>query len=165
MEKGKATCNILKDIRQKIADANGIAYAPHECHHEGDCPGTCPACEAEIRYLEEELAARHHNGWNAKVAGLAAGVCAMVMPLTSCTRQSTPSSQQQNASAPTEEVRSSQNVELIGDIIAITNDSDDKDNGEAGFQKGESPKDTTTSQSQTDRRAAAPRSHQEKCKK
>ena len=54
MVKGKSTCKLLKDIRQQIADANGISYQPKECHHEGDCAGTCPACEEEIRYLERE---------------------------------------------------------------------------------------------------------------
>ena len=62
MAKGKSTCKLLKDIRQQIADANGISYQPKECHHKGDCAGTCPACEEEIRYLERELKARKGNG-------------------------------------------------------------------------------------------------------
>ena len=82
MAKGKSTCKLLKDIRQQIADANGISYQPKECHHEGDCAGTCPACEEEIRYLERELKARKGNGFGMKVAGIAAGICATVMPMT-----------------------------------------------------------------------------------
>ena len=82
MVKGKSTCKLLKDIRQQIADANGISYQPKECHHKGDCTGTCPACEAEIRYLERELKARKGNGFGMKVAGIAAGICATVMPMT-----------------------------------------------------------------------------------
>ena len=82
MVKGKSTCKLLKDIRQQIADANGISYQPKECHHEGDCTGTCPACEEEIRYLERELKARKGNGFGMKVAGIAAGICATVMPMT-----------------------------------------------------------------------------------
>ena len=82
MVKGKSTCKLLKDIRQQIADANGICYQPKECHHEGDCAGTCPACEEEIRYLERELKARKGNGFGMKVAGIAAGICATVMPMT-----------------------------------------------------------------------------------
>ena len=50
MNKGKSTCKVLKDIRQKIADVNGIRYVPKECNFKGECKGTCPACEAEIRY-------------------------------------------------------------------------------------------------------------------
>ena len=82
MTKGRSTCKLLKDIRQQIADANGISYQPKECHHEGDCAGTCPACEEEIRYLERELKARKGNGFGMKVAGIAAGICATVMPMT-----------------------------------------------------------------------------------
>ena len=82
MAKGKSTCKLLKDIRQQIADANGISYQPKECHHKGDCAGTCPACEAEIRYLERELKARKGSGFGMKVAGIAAGICATVMPMT-----------------------------------------------------------------------------------
>ena len=82
MTKGKSTCKLLKDIRQQIADANGISYQPKECHHKGDCAGTCPACEEEIRYLERELKARKGNGFGMKVAGIAAGICATVMPVT-----------------------------------------------------------------------------------
>ena len=82
MAKGKSTCKLLKDIRQQIADANGISYQPKECYHKGDCTGTCPACEAEIRYLERELKARKGNGFGMKVAGIAAGICATVMPMT-----------------------------------------------------------------------------------
>ena len=82
MVKGKSTCKLLKDIRQQIADVNGISYQPKECQHKGDCAGTCPACEAEIRYLERELKARKGNGFGMKVAGIAAGICATVMPMT-----------------------------------------------------------------------------------
>ena len=82
MAKGKSTCKLLKSIRQQIADANGISYRPKECHHKGDCAGTCPACEEEIRYLERELKARKGNGFGMKVAGIAAGICATVMPMT-----------------------------------------------------------------------------------
>ena len=82
MVKGKSTCKLLKDIRQQIADANGISYQTKECHHKGDCAGTCPACEEEIRYLERELKARKGNGFSMKVAGIAAGICATVMPMT-----------------------------------------------------------------------------------
>ena len=82
MTKGKSTCKLLKDIRQQIADANGISYQPKECQHKGDCAGTSPACEEEIRYLERELKARKGNGFGMKVAGIAAGICATVMPMT-----------------------------------------------------------------------------------
>ena len=92
MVKGKSTCKLLKDIRQQIADANGISYQPKECHHKGDCAGTCPACEEEIRYLERELNARKGNGFGMKVAGIAAGICATVMPMTAAAQAVKPDS-------------------------------------------------------------------------
>ena len=92
MVKGKSTCKLLKDIRQQIADANGISYQPKECHHEGDCAGTCPACEEEIRFLERELKARKGNGFGMKVAGIAAGICATVMPMTAAAQTVKPDS-------------------------------------------------------------------------
>ncbi|EGW48557.1 hypothetical protein HMPREF0666_00322 [Prevotella sp. C561] len=92
MVKGKSTCKLLKSIRQQIADANGISYQPKECHHKGDCTGTCPACEEEIRYLERELKARKGNGFGMKVAGIAAGICTTVMPMTAAAQGVKPDS-------------------------------------------------------------------------
>ena len=92
MTKGRSTCKLLKSIRQQIADANGISYQPKECHHKGDCAGTCPACEEEIRYLERELKARKGNGFGMKVAGIAAGICATVMPMTAAAQGVKPDS-------------------------------------------------------------------------
>ena len=81
MNKGKSTCKVLKDIRQQIANVNGIHYVPKECNFEGECKGTCPACEAEIRYLENEIKRKQRNGLAVKVGGIAAGLCAMVAPM------------------------------------------------------------------------------------
>ena len=92
MAKGKSTCKLLKDIRQQIADANGISYQPKECHHKGDCAGTCPACEEEVRYLERELKARKGNGFGMQVAGIAAGICTTVMPMTAAAQGVKPDS-------------------------------------------------------------------------
>ena len=81
MQKGKDICKALKEVRQQIADANNIRYQPCECHHKGDCSGTCPACEQEIRYIESQLKERSHKGINTKVIGIAASICATMMPL------------------------------------------------------------------------------------
>jgi len=83
MEKGKKTCKVLKEIRQQIADANEIKYAPRECHHEGPCAGTCPACEAEVRYLENELQMRRILGRAVVLTGIAAGMTS----LTACAQK------------------------------------------------------------------------------
>lgn len=68
---GKRKCKILKQIRQQIAQANDIRYITSECKHQGDCPGTCPKCEAEVRYLEEELKKHRNAGKAVAVAGIA----------------------------------------------------------------------------------------------
>lgn len=77
MAKGKDVCETLKDIRRKVAAANEIDYEPRVCHHEGDCSGTCPACEAEVRYIESELNRRRRLGKAVVVTGLAIGLSAM----------------------------------------------------------------------------------------
>lgn len=77
MYRGKSICNTLKAIRKRIADANGISYSPVECHHQGDCLGTCPACEAEVKYIEKELNLRRMAGRAVTIMGLSAGMIAM----------------------------------------------------------------------------------------
>ena len=57
-----------------MADSNGIVYAPKECHFEGDCNGTCPACEAEVRYLEHQLDLLRKAGKAVTVMGVALGI-------------------------------------------------------------------------------------------
>lgn len=70
--KGKQTCRILKDIRRQIAEANDINLVISECTHRGDCLGTCPRCEAEVAYLERELARRQAMGKAVCISGIAA---------------------------------------------------------------------------------------------
>jgi len=77
MPRGKTTCKVLKEVRRKIADANGISLQERECTHTGDCAGTCPYCESEVRYLERELSKRKSLGKAVAVAGIAV---AAVMP-------------------------------------------------------------------------------------
>ncbi len=74
MARGKSICKTLKAVRQRIADANGIVYKPQPCDYQGDCLGTCPACEAEVRYLENQLAVIRRKGVAATVVGVAMGL-------------------------------------------------------------------------------------------
>jgi len=71
MKRGKRTCEILKDVRRKVARENDIPLVERECTHEGDCRGTCPYCESEVRYLERELSKRRALGKAVTVAGIA----------------------------------------------------------------------------------------------
>ena len=80
MARGKQTCKILKEIRRQIAEANGIEFATSECRYKGDCLGTCPKCEAEVRYLEQQLRVRSLAGKAVVLAGISAASLAMLMP-------------------------------------------------------------------------------------
>ena len=73
MARGKQTCKILKEIRKQIAEENDIELVTSECTYQGDCLGTCPKCEAEVRYLERELEKRQRMGKAAVFAGMTIG--------------------------------------------------------------------------------------------
>ena len=73
MAKGKQTWKILKEIRKQIAAENDIKLVIEECTYQGDCKGTCPKCEAEVRYLERELEKRQRLGKAAVFAGMSLG--------------------------------------------------------------------------------------------
>ena len=73
MGKGKDLCDALKAVRKAVADANGIEYVPGKCTNDDECCGTCPACEAEVRYIERELKFRRLAGKAVTVAGIAIG--------------------------------------------------------------------------------------------
>ncbi len=81
MKRGKHICETLKGIRREIARANDIDYSPTECTHEGDCAGTCPHCENETRWLENQLRLRQSLGKAVTIAGLTLGAGAI---LSSC---------------------------------------------------------------------------------
>ncbi len=81
MARGKQTCKILKEIRRQIAEANDIEFVTSECRYKGDCLGTCPKCEAEVRYLEQQLRSRQLAGKLVNLAGISAGAIAMLAPL------------------------------------------------------------------------------------
>ena len=68
---GRDKCDTLRSIRKKIAKANGIPFDFPECHHTGPCKGTCPACEAEVRYLDEELRKMKERGEEITLVDLA----------------------------------------------------------------------------------------------
>ena len=127
--KGKNKCKILKEIRQKIADENDIPYVTRECTYQGECKGTCPKCEAELRYLEQELEKRRRLGKTVAVAAVAAGLS---MTLSACVPGGTSGGQAAGAepggtlpalvspSEPTEEFTDGN--ELDGNIVELEGD-------------------------------------------
>lgn len=80
MTRGKNTCKILKEIRRQIAEANDISYVVSECKFKGECSGSCPKCEAEIEYLEQQLNERRLSGKIVRLVGISASVIAMLTP-------------------------------------------------------------------------------------
>ncbi len=85
--KGKRTCKILKEIRKQIAAENDIEFVTSECTYQGECAGTCPKCEVEVRYLEHELEKRQRMGKVAVISGMAIGT---MFGATSCLDQIRP---------------------------------------------------------------------------
>ena len=75
---GKEKCKILKQIRAEIAKNNDIEWIIDECEHKGNCPGTCPKCEAEVRELEKKLEERKSLGKTVAIVGVAAGIALSV---------------------------------------------------------------------------------------
>ncbi|MBO7157542.1 MAG: hypothetical protein J6W31_02965 [Clostridia bacterium] len=118
---GKKKCKILKEIRKQIAKDNDITYVTTECKHQGNCKGTCPKCEAEVRYLEAELEKRRMAGKQVVVAGIAAAMMmsASCTPDMEDTRSKTPGGAP-DVSAPvySQEVDGQMLPPTMGDYVA-----------------------------------------------
>lgn len=109
---GKSKCKILKDIRRRIAQDNNIEYVTSECKYQGDCSGTCPKCESELRYLEQELEKRQKTGKAIAVAGIAA---ALMVGSTGCSLDDLFSTS--TAGVPAEPLTEPSVEQLMGDIL------------------------------------------------
>ncbi|MCR5138406.1 MAG: FHA domain-containing protein [Oscillospiraceae bacterium] len=68
---GKEKCETLRKVRREIAEQNSIDLQIEDCLYQGDCLGTCPKCEEELRSLENAIEEREKNGFSAKLAGIA----------------------------------------------------------------------------------------------
>ena len=122
---GKNRCRILKQIRQKIADENDIPYVTRECTFRGECRGTCPKCEAELKYLEQQLEKRRRLGKSVAVTAVAAGMTASLTactPVTAVVESLLIKSQPQPA--PRIEVLEGE-IELSGDVPRLIDDTGD----------------------------------------
>lgn len=82
--RGKNKCRILRQIRQKIAEENDIPLVTQECTYQGECSGTCPKCEQELRDLEQQMERRRSLGKRVTVSVMTAG---MLLSLTGCPAQ------------------------------------------------------------------------------
>lgn len=116
---GKSKCKILKQIRQQIAAENNIEFVTAECRFQGECAGTCPKCEAEVRYLEQQLQKRRQAGKAVAVAGIAA---ALIVTASGCVENRTggaplPPAATQSQTRPQSDLPTST---LMGDIVLPT---------------------------------------------
>ncbi|MGN1410995.1 MAG: hypothetical protein ACI4WH_00605 [Oscillospiraceae bacterium] len=59
---GKQKCEYLKFIRDLIAEKNNINYHSQECGFSGECLGTCPKCEEELKYLSDKIEEKKSKG-------------------------------------------------------------------------------------------------------
>lgn len=136
--RGKDKCKILKQIRAEIARQNDIDLVVSECTHKGECRGTCPRCESEVRYLEAELEKRRSLRKAVALAGISAGVtialsgCAMVESAMEAIGLSNPGGQDD----PPEVIELMGDVpnencyELEGDVPMLDNDGQPAGDGD-----------------------------------
>lgn len=86
---GKDVCHYLKEVRRKIAEENNIPFEMPECTFKGECLGTCPKCESEVRYLEQKLTERKSLAKKVAVVGIAAGLSMIGAPQVTAQTDST----------------------------------------------------------------------------
>ena len=70
MNPGKNRCKYLKEVRQRIADENGIPLQQHECTFKGECSGTCPFCDSQLERINARLDAKRQRGETINFDGL-----------------------------------------------------------------------------------------------
>lgn len=114
MNYGKKKCEFLKSVRKRIADTNNIPYSPKQCTHEGECKGTCPACESEARYIEKQLDIRRLTGNVVKIVGVST-----IISLSACT----PSSTNVTSNTPIETTETNDTDHV--DLLELTNTTPD----------------------------------------
>lgn len=80
---GKEKCTYLKQLRNEAAKKNHIDYHSEECTFQGECKGTCPKCEAELRELSRKI-----NERNRKKSLIGVGIGVAALGLVGCTNTS-----------------------------------------------------------------------------
>lgn len=128
--RGRNICDTLKAIRKQIADANGIDYSPKECNYKGECMGTCPKCEQDVRDLEYELHLRQMAGKAIKVAGIAAGLVAMTACSDGKVQRISSDATKSELNVVKEEVPKPGDGQLAGDISLKYAEEENRKQGE-----------------------------------
>ena len=75
MNRHKAKCEKLKQIRKQLADGLGVDLHQSECTYQGECRGTCPKCAQEEKQLNQALVAK---------GMLVAGLATLSLSLAGC---------------------------------------------------------------------------------
>ena len=113
---GKQKCKILKEIRQRIADENDIPYVTRECSFQGECTGTCPRCESELRYLEQQLERRRRLGKSVSVAALCVG---MALASAGCSPSVKPGTESVQSDLTGEAAPPESDIEDLGGAVDV----------------------------------------------
>lgn len=117
---GKETCARLREIRNEIAVQNGLEPIPDTCSHVGDCPGTCPKCDAELKSLSEKLEARARLKKRVALAGVSVGLCAALVgcsaetPITQWLEQLTQPGESRQTTTPGEAIMLMGEIDISG---------------------------------------------------
>lgn len=53
---GREECRVLKEMLKAYVKAENLDLVIADCDLEGECPGICPSCEAEMRTISRFLA-------------------------------------------------------------------------------------------------------------
>lgn len=67
---GRQKCEMINQIRKKVADNNDIDFVIYDCTFEGDCTGRCAKSDSELNYLEKELEKRQNEGLKLNLKGV-----------------------------------------------------------------------------------------------
>jgi len=67
---GREKCELINQIRQKIADNNNIDFVIYDCTFDGECTGRCAKSDSELNYLERELEKRQNEGVKLNLKGV-----------------------------------------------------------------------------------------------
>ena len=67
---GRQKCEMINQIRKKVADNNDIDFVIYDCTFEGDCTGRCAKSDSELNYLEGELEKRQNEGLKLNLKGV-----------------------------------------------------------------------------------------------
>lgn len=67
---GRKKCEIINQIRRKVAKNNGIDFVIYDCTFDGECRGRCQKSDSELNYLEGELEKRQNAGVKLNLKGV-----------------------------------------------------------------------------------------------